>query len=139
MVGSGALLLARDLGEKLLGGFCHLALAASAAHRHRDCRSGIWVVIAATNWALPISGLGDLGEKSGWILFKLGHAPPAAKTNLHLDGGATVRSFSFHRANFVHWAGEGGEQRQHQSADNKRDNFHRLFGIFPFRIRANLP
>lgn len=139
MGGSGVLLLAGDLGEKLLGVLCHLALAAPAAHRHRDRRSGIRVVVAATNWALVISGLGDLGEQSGRILFKLGHAPPAAKTNLHLDGSATIRSFSFHRADFVHWAGEGGEQRQHQSADNKRDNFHRLFGVILFKNQSNFP
>ena len=89
---SGILLLAGDLGEKLFGVFCHLALAASATHRHRNCRSGIWIVVAATNWTFAIS------------------------------------SFSFHRADFVHRAGEGGEQRQHQSADNKRNNFHRFSG-----------
>ena len=131
---SGVLLLAGDLGEKLLGVFCHLALAASAAHRYRNCCSGIWIVVAATNWTLAISGFGDLGEKSGRILFKLGQAPPAAKTNLDLDGSATIRSFSFHRADFVHWASEGGEQGQHQSADKKRDNFHRLFGVILLRI-----
>ena len=139
MGGSGDLLLAGDLGEKLFGVLCHLALAAPAAHRHRDRRSGIRVVVAATNWALVISGLGDLGEQSGRILFKLGQAPPAAKPNLHLDGSAAIRSFSFHWADFVHWASEGGEQGQHQSADNKRDNFHRLFGAILFRILQSFP
>lgn len=109
MGGSGVFFLAGDLGKKLLGVFSHLALAASAAHRHRNCRSGIWIVVAATNRALAISGLGDLGEKSGRILFKLGQTPPAAKTNLNLDGSAAISSFSFHWADFVHWAGEGGE------------------------------
>ena len=139
MGGSGVLLLAGNLGEKLLGVFCHLALAASAAHRYRDCRSGIWIVVAATNWALAISGLGDLAEQSGRILFKLGQAPAAAKTNLHFDGSAAIRSFSFHWADFVHWASEGGEQGQHQSADNKRDNFHRLFGAILFKILLRFP
>ena len=124
---SGVLLLGGDLGEKLLGIFCHLALAAPAAHRHRNCRSGVWIVVAATDRALAIIGLSDLTEKSGRVLFELGQTPTTAESDLNLDGSAPIGGFAFHRTDFIYGTSEGGGQGQYQPTDNERNDFHRFW------------
>ena|GEM_PF-3545417 len=110
---SGTFLSASDLGEKLLWGFGYLALTASTAHGYGNCCSCIWIVVAATDRALSVGGLGDFAKKSDRVFFKLSQASTAAETYLDLDGSAAIGGFSFYRADFIHWTGEDGQKGQH--------------------------